>query len=242
MQNHLFSSLRKWLGQFGTTSELSSLATQYGTDKLAHGYIEHYEHHFAPLRLRKLNILEIGVAEGASVNVWRRYFPNSTIHAIDIRDKHQFASEKVKIYQGDQNDREFLEQVSKKANGFDIVIDDGSHISEHVIGSFRTLFPLLNPEGIYVIEDLHTAYWTTYGGQWRNLNSGNTSMNLVKSLLDGLNCHWIPSREPDNFDQQIRAIHCYPKLAFIYKGENPVVHRPYDLKMMEESLKNAADD
>jgi len=235
MTNQIFIILKDCLSRL-TSSKLSELATQFGTDKLAHGYIDHYQHHFAHLRLRKLSILEIGIAEGASLNMWQTYFPHSIIHAIDIREKDQFTSARVKIYQGDQGDPEFLRQVAAKAGGFDIVIDDGSHKSEHVITSFRTLFPLLKPEGIYAIEDLHTAYWTAYGGKWRNLESGRTSMTLLKSLLDGLNCHWIPGREPDDFDRQITAIHTYPKLAFIYKGKNPSVHRPYELKMMQESL------
>ena len=216
--------------------DLIDLARKSGTDKLEHGYISYYKDHFDDLRDKSLNILEIGIANGASLGMWQAYFPASQIHALDIRDKHAYESDRVRIYQGDQNDVGFLRSVAEQAGAFDIIIDDGSHFSEHVITSFTTLFPCLKADGIYVIEDLHTAYWHSYGGQWRDLNSGSTSMSFIKNLLDGLNCHWIPGRSSEHFDQHIHAIHSYPKIVFIYKGDNPVVHRPYELKMMEQSL------
>ena len=71
--------------------------------------------------------------------------------------------------------------------GVDIVIDDGSHVNEHVIKSFRTLFPFLTEGGIYAIEDTQTSYWPKFGGDSYDLNKENTTMSFLKSLTDGLN-------------------------------------------------------
>lgn len=232
LPKHFSRVLNKLLFQ----KNLSKIAQKCGTDKLEHGYIDHYKQYFENLRHKEMNILEIGIAQGASLCMWKEYFPHSIIHAIDIRDKSNYESDRIRVYQGDQNDSEFLKRIAKEAGRFDIIIDDGSHVSKHIITSFITLFPFLKPNGIYVIEDLQTAYWTAYGGEWHNLNSGHTSMSFIKNLLDGLNCHWIPGHESTDFDKQICAIHSYPKIVFIFKGENPLKHRPYELKMMQMSL------
>jgi len=102
------------------------------------------------------------------------------------------------------------------------MIDDGSHLNEHVITSFRTLFPLLAEDGIYVIEDTQTSYWPKFGGDSYNLNNANTIMNFLKTLTDGLNYEEIARKDypPSYFDQNIVSLHFYHNLVFIYKGRN----------------------
>lgn len=70
---------------------------------------------------------------------------------------------------------------------FDIILDDGSHISEHIITSFTTLFSELKPGGLYVIEDTQTSYW---GGNWRGSNDLHkpiTTQNYFALLTHVLN-------------------------------------------------------
>jgi hypothetical protein len=114
----------------------------------------------------------------------------------------------------------FLKEVATDIVQIDIIIDDGSHVNEHVITSFRTLFPYLQDGGIYVIEDLHTSYWPEYGGNWVSLNEPTTSVSMLKSLVDGLNYQYIPDRSPTYFDESILSVHFYPKIVFIIKGKN----------------------
>jgi demethylmacrocin O-methyltransferase len=106
--------------------------------------------------------------------------------------------------------------------GLDIVIDDGSHINEHVIASFRTLFPLLAEGGIYAIEDTQTSYWPECGGDSYNLNNPNTTMNFLKTLTDGLNYEELQRKDytPSYFDQNIVSLHFYHNLVILYKGRN----------------------
>ena len=55
---------------------------------------------------------------------------------------------------GDQNDPAILNEMATRHGPFDIIIDDGSHVGEHIITSFRALFPDLTANGLYAIEDL----------------------------------------------------------------------------------------
>lgn len=209
------------------SQSLNLLALKYGTDKWSHGYIKHYQRYFDPIRKKKLNILEIGVggygdskSGGASLRMWQEYFPKSMVYAIDLEDKRCHEDKRIKIFQGSQNDPVFLERVATEIGQIDVVIDDGSHINEHVITSFRTLFPYLAEEGIYVIEDVNTSYYLNYGGNWENLNEPTTSMSMLKSLIDGLNYEYIPNRSPTYFDENIISINFHPKIVFIFKGRN----------------------
>lgn len=212
------------------SNNLSSLALAMGTDKEGtHYYTKHYALHFSSLRHRRLKILEIGVERGASLNTWKAYFPNSMIYGIDILDKSFYNTRRIKTFQGSQADTEFLGNVIQTIGAPDIIIDDGSHINEHVIQTFQTLFPFLAPNGIYVIEDLQTSYWslgstddrTDWGGSMHP--SAPTSMNLLKSLIDGINYEEFPPSTnyiPTYFDKHIAGLHFYHSLAFIHKGVN----------------------
>jgi demethylmacrocin O-methyltransferase len=210
--------------------DLTALAKIHGTDKWgSHWYTRHYEDHFRSLRERKLRILEIGVggnedsdAGGASLKMWKYYFPKSSIYSVDIYDKRKLQEHRIIIFRGSQNDPDFLRKVVEQMGGVEIVIDDGSHVNEHVITSFRTLFPLLAEGGIYVIEDIESSYWPKLGGDSYDLGNPNTTMNFLKRLTDGLNYKEIARKDyrPSYFDQNIVSLHFYHNLVFIYKGRN----------------------
>jgi cephalosporin hydroxylase len=144
---------------------LRELALAMRTDKEgAHAYAAPYERHIARLRHQPVTLLEIGIGGysnqargGASLRMWKAYFPAGTIIGLDIEDKSQFAEERITILQGDQGDRAFLRDLATRYGPFDIVIDDGSHRSEHVIASFEALFPHLRDGGVYVVEDLQAS-------------------------------------------------------------------------------------
>lgn len=146
--------------------DLNKLATLYSTDKWnSHFYTPHYQKHFGHMRRKRMNIIEIGVGGdknmrmgGASLRMWKAFFPKSLIHGVDIHDKSHLQEDRIRIYQGSQFDGDFLIGIYKKIGSLDIVIDDGSHVNEHVIFTFLVLFPLLNENGVYVIEDIQTSY------------------------------------------------------------------------------------
>ncbi len=208
---------------------LRALAVKNRTDKLDHGYIDAYAHWFGSRRIKALNVLEIGVGGydepndgGNSLRMWRDYFPKAMIYAIDIAEKSPHVEKRIRIFRGSQNDPEFLRKVSVDIGRLDIIIDDGSHVSEHIITSFNTLFPLLTDGGIYVIEDLHTSYWPQYGGE-ASRKAEATSIALIKRLIDGLHHAWIPGQKAEAVDLMVSSVYVYPGVAFIVKGDNTPV-------------------
>lgn len=112
--------------------------------------------------------------------MWKKYFPFGSIYSVDIYDKSRLQESRIKIFRGGQVDKNFLEAISNEIEGIDLIIDDGSHLNDHVIESFKLLFPKLKDGGIYVVEDTQTSYWKHFGGDSENLNNPNTTMNFLK--------------------------------------------------------------
>lgn len=213
------------------TGDLDDLAVAFDSDKWGgvHWYTPHYDRHFAPLRNAPVRLPEIGIggydvpeAGGGSLRMWQRYFRRGLVYGLDIFEK-RLPEPRVRTIRGDQNDPAFLARLGAGIGPLDIVIDDGSHVNEHVLTSFHALFPYVRPGGLYVIEDLQTSYWPSYGGDSRNLASPSTSIGLLKSLIDGLH-HKEYDHAPDPAasytDAHVTAVHFYHNIAFIVKGFN----------------------
>lgn len=207
--------------------DLSYLASLFGTDKWgSHWYTQHYQRYFAPLRNKRLNLLEIGVGGydngnggAASLRMWKAYFRQCQIVGIDLYDKGRLSEPRIDIRQCDQTDADALLALAGEYGGFDIIIDDGSHLNADVIKTFQILFPILRPNGIYAVEDTQTAYWQTWGGGIENPHS---SMAFFKGLADGLNHveYPIANYQPNHFDQHILEIAFFHNLVVIRKGQN----------------------
>lgn len=153
-------------------------------------YFDIYERHFERHRDRPIRMLEIGVHGGGSLRMWRDYFHgDSQIVGIDINPecaKHAFDNIDIRI--GSQDDTAFLSSVADEFGGFDIVLDDGSHVNSHVIKTFETLYGRVSPSGTYLIEDMHTSYWPKFGG---GLRKEGSFIEFAKSKIDELNAQHI---------------------------------------------------
>ena len=109
---------------------------------------------------RPVLFLEIGTGNGGSALMWKRYFgPMARIVTLDIEDRRHIEEEQIFVRTGDQGDPSFLTKVIEEFGAPDIVFDDGSHLMKHVNASFDVLYPLMSPNGIYLVEDMSTAYW-----------------------------------------------------------------------------------
>jgi demethylmacrocin O-methyltransferase len=159
---------------------------------------------------------------GESLRMWKKYFPFGTIYSIDIFDKSFHEENRIKIFKGSQVDEEFLQGLVNVTGPLDIIIDDGSHINEHAIKSFKILFPSLKIGGLYVIEDTQTSYWPDYGGNSDDLHHADTMLNFFKQLTDCLNHKEFirPGYIPDYFDRHIVDMHFYHNMVFIHKDKN----------------------
>jgi hypothetical protein len=210
-------------------NDLNKLGKIYGTDKNGcHVYTPHYQLHLQRFKYKRINLLEIGVGGydnpnlgGKSLRMWKKYFPLGKIYSIDIYDKSSLQENRIKIFCGSQVEKNFLEKVTNEIGEIDIIIDDGSHINEHVIETFKLLFPKLKDGGVYVVEDTQTSYWEEFGGDMDPFNP-KTTMNFFKGLTDSLNNKEfvIPNYVQSYFDKKIISMHFYHNLIFIYKGNN----------------------
>ena len=132
-------------------SNLTELAIEFRTDKWGvHKYTPHYERHLQHLRGESFTLLELGIGgykkrrkSGASMKMWRWFFPKARIVGLDIEDKTWLTRGHIHTYLGDQTDPEVLKRIIDEQGAPLVVIDDGSHIPAHVRESFRILFPLL---------------------------------------------------------------------------------------------------
>lgn len=181
-------------------------------------YFPIYERHFAPWRGRSLTFLEIGVAKGGSLEMWRRWFgPLAVIVGIDI-DKRcaARAGEGVKVRIGDQADPKFLQQIVDEFGVPDIVLDDGSHQMAHIAASYEFLYPRMGKNAVYMVEDLHTAYWKRFGG---GLGEPGSFVEIAKGLVDRLNAdHAEGQVAPDAFTRETLAIAFYDSVVVFEKG------------------------
>ena len=208
---------------------LTRLAIKYGTDKWGpHFYTPLYHELFCHLRDQPIRLLEIGVGGndlktfgGASLAMWADYFANGQITGIDIAEKRLTLDARVRVFCGSQDDSAFLKQVCDERGPFDIVIDDGSHVPEHVVASFNILFPTLKDGGIYVIEDVQTAFWPNFGGS--TIDGGET-VKLARTIIECLNHAEIAvadsSHSLPTFAKQIKALRAFHNVIVIDKGDN----------------------
>lgn len=202
-------------------SNLIDIGKKYPTSKNITGFLEIYERYFRDYREKEIKILEIGVDRGDSLRLWREYFTRAKICGIDIKNNN-IDINGVGIFIGDQSNAKFLKNIINKYQSFDIIIDDGSHISKHIIKSIDCLFDHLNKNGLYIIEDLQTSYFPRYGGSRYKLRKNRTSMNYIKSLTDSINYEHYdrPFFKRKKFDGIIKYIHFYQNIAIIKKGES----------------------
>jgi hypothetical protein len=162
-------------------------------------YFAAYEAVFSGVRHDRLKVLEIGVFRGSSLRLWRKYFdhPETLIVGIDIDPAcAQYADPEhgVQVMIGSQVDSAFLDRVIQRFGLFDIIIDDGSHLSGHVIATFNKLFlDGLAQSGIYLAEDLHTQYWSNYR------NSELSFIDIAKQMVELMHSHYRRQTDINTF-------------------------------------------
>lgn len=200
------------------------------TEKFNH-HLEAYGHFFSPFQGQDIGVLEIGIRDGGSLQLWRKYFgPAARIYGLDIQDR-TYLKDKVgaEIFVGDQGDIKVLRELISGMGQLHIVIDDGSHNSQDQIVSFKEIFPTLEDGGLYIVEDIHTSYRENYGG---GLLDQRSFVEYLKARIDFIH------RSEFLFDSEYKgathlfAIHIYPSLAIIEKRDP----RTYGSALMNGSL------
>jgi len=168
-------------------STLCELAEKYGVDKcpkVFHSYTPKYERILKPTISDTNFVIEIGIGtyeimsgivgkhykHGASLRMWRDYFPNAFIVGLDINPNVMIKDEErihtlLLDQSSDEHLKNFVDYFLDNKEYADLIIDDGSHNPEHMILSFRYLWNMIRPNGgIYIIEDIlrdHLEYFSS---------------------------------------------------------------------------------
>ncbi|MFC4161611.1 class I SAM-dependent methyltransferase [Chitinimonas lacunae] len=182
-------------------------------------YFEIYERHFSPYRDKEITFLEIGVFHGGSLQMWKNYFgPKARIVGVDINPFCKtYEEENIHIEIGSQEDREFLRELRDKYGPFDIVLDDGGHTMTQQVVSLQELYGHVKDNGIYMCEDLHTSYWRSFGGGYRNPFS---FIEFAKTLIDEIHAwhsHDNESFQVTPFTRSAFGLHFYDSILAIEK-------------------------
>ena len=202
-------------------------------------YFDIYERHFSKFRNKEVVILEIGVSQGGSLQMWKEYFGDkATIIGIDINPScKELEEENIKIFIGSQSDRKFLRQVKNSIPKIDILIDDGGHTMKQQIVSYEELFSHIKDDGTYLCEDLHTSYWLKWGGGYKRRRS---FIEYSKNFIDYLNAFHSEQKslKVNSFTKSVDSIHYYDSIIVIEKRK---IEAPFHEKTGSESFINDKD-
>jgi len=192
-------------------------------------YFEIYDRHLSRFRGSKVNLIEIGVAQGGSLQMWKHYFgEQASIWGVDINPLvKQFEEDRIKIIIGDQGDRGFLRELAREVPRMDILIDDGGHTMTQQRATMEELFPKIDANGVYICEDLHTSYWREFGGGHLDPRS---FIEFSKNYIDRLNA-WhsqdLRNLNVSEFTRSAHSMHFYDSMLVIEKRprEEPQARR-----------------
>ena len=155
-------------------------------------YLEEYDRLFGAFRDKPINLLEIGIQNGGSLEIWAKYFEQANhIVGCDINEDCaalKFDDPRISVVVGDANSDVAQSQVVVKSSDFDLIIDDGSHRSSDIIKTFSRYFRHIVDGGLFVAEDLHCSYWREFEG---GLFHPFSAISFFKRLADLINYeHW----------------------------------------------------
>ena len=189
-----------------------------------HHYLPVYDRYFSRYRGTPVKFLEIGVNNGGSLQMWRRYLgADAVLCGIDINpDCAQYDGQSGMVRIGSQDDPDFLAKVVEEMGGVDVVLDDGSHRMPHIEKSLRVLFPLLTDGGTYMIEDLHTSYYPRFGG---GFDAPANFFNTVRRLVDDMH-GWYHNNKRlavPEMAREFSGLHIHDSIVVIDKA---AVQRP----------------
>lgn len=182
-------------------------------------YFEIYDRHFSRFRGTDVHLVEFGVSHGGSLQMWKNYFgPDCRITGVDINPHCKALEEdQIEIVIGDQENREFLRSLRDKIPKIDILIDDGGHTMQQQIATYEELFPHIDLNGVYLCEDLHTSYWSEYGGGY---NRHGTFVEYSKQFIDHINA-WHATEDSKlqvtKFTKSAHSLHYYDGVLVIEK-------------------------
>jgi hypothetical protein len=207
--------------------ELNEIGKSYNCDKsdnhhewAGETYFDIYEKYFSKFKNKEINLLELGVRDGASLRTWASYFTKATIHGVDIDPTSKiYQTPQFQIHTASQDDEAKLNALSGMVGGWDIVIDDASHINTLTVKSFYALISQVKSGGLYIIEDLRNSYedLTEDAKGWDGMKYNESSILFYneRKVIDELLLSIIMNL--DYRTSNIRSVHFHQQIVVIEK-------------------------
>ena len=133
----------------------------------------------------------MGIFGGGSLSMWKKYFhPKSRIIGIDLNPKSKkYEKFGYEIYIGDQEDEKFWNKFYREVGKIDILLDDGGHTDLRQAQTLISSISKIKENGLIVIEDIHTSYFTEFGNPSKNsfINYSKKIIDLINFRYSGLN-------------------------------------------------------
>ncbi len=178
----------------GTRPSLYELHRQHDgfvSDKWT-GNLVHYERLLQDRRDTDIRLLEIGVQNGGSLQIWTKYFENGRAFVgcdIDPRcGKLKYTDPRVSVIVADAGATIAKTSAMRICGQFDLIIDDGSHMSRDIIRAFLSFLPALAEDGLFVVEDMACSFWKEFDG---GLDLRTSSLDFFKEITNVINReHW----------------------------------------------------
>ena len=226
-------------------STFLTLARNLGVDKvMAHSYHHAYAKYLEPIRMNKLNFLEIGlgcgmadprnptVGAGLSMKLWTQFLPNTKQWMFEF---NRVCAEQLArpvlgdhLIVGDQSSIADLTGAINKIGVFDIVIDDGGHSMDQQLISLQVLFPAVRPGGYYFVEDLETSFLPQYGGSDTAHNRGvfasPTTVQYLSNLVKGLTDKRAVQNDPSALQllEFTQSIDCFKEICVLTRNSRTI--------------------
>jgi|MDSZ01.1.fsa_nt_gb hypothetical protein len=174
-----------------------------GKHSKAHTYLPEYDRLFEKFKYEPINILEIGVLDGSSLNLWAEYFPNAKIYGVDLFKRisfkvvknntskydnislHKVDSVNEEEKHGTKNGRKNLFEILGKEK-FHIIIDDGDHKPTSQLKTFNNFIDELHPDGLYIIEDIWDWDKNSKGKKEKSQNTLQTGLEYLQENIPEL--------------------------------------------------------
>ncbi len=134
-------SLNELFNFYGTDkgTNVTNPYNKKSDEKFGHGFAKFYEMHFSNFKNEKINFLEIGTWEGASIASFAKYFINANLLGLDRNFKFKYKSKRINFYNCDTTNEKDLTRIKKeiKNKKFKVIIDDGSHLLNDIIHNLK---------------------------------------------------------------------------------------------------------